>query len=135
MGFDFNLSHSTVHVACALLMGNGRVGLDVEEPVSPKRALSLLKRYGTEGELALLGFPPAEDSQTSVFFTSLWTGREALSKQAGTGMPFQFDCSAVPHELQLLQGTLPDTETAIALCSPVEVTICLTKDSLPVDFQ
>ncbi len=135
VGFDFNLSHSAAHVACALLIGNCRVGLDVEEPIPPKRALSLLKRYGTKWELTLLGTPPAEDSPTAIFFTSLWTSREALAKQAGTGMPLQFDCSAVPAELQLLQGTLPDTEASIALCAPVGVNICLAKDSLPIRFS
>ena len=135
VGFDFNLSHSAAHVACALLMGDGRIGLDVEEPVSPQRALPLLKKCATEGELALLGMPPAEDSQTAAFFTSLWTAREALSKQTGTGMPFHFDCSSVPSELQLLQGILPDTEASIALCAPVGVTPRLTGDSLPVRFS
>ena len=134
VGFDFNLSHSAAHMACALLMGEGRIGLDVEEPVSPKRALPLLKKCATEGELALFGMPTAEDNQTAAFFTSLWTAREALSKQAGTGMPFHFDCSSVPSELQLLQGILPDTGASIALCAPVGVTLCLAKNSLPVRF-
>ena len=135
VGFDFNLSHSAAHVACALLMGDGQVGLDVEEPVPQNRALSLLKRYGTEGELSQFDIPPAEDSNTAAFFTALWTAREALSKQAGTGMPFKFDCSAVPPGLQLLQGTLPDTGASIAICAPVGVILCLAQDSLPIRFS
>ena len=136
VGLDFNLSHSAAHVACALLMGNGRVGLDVEEPVSPRRALPLLRRYCTAGELTMLAHSPEEDVQTAVFFTSVWTGREALAKQAGIGMPLQFDCSAVPSNLLLLQGILPDTQASIAVCAPSSgVTLCFAEDSLPIRFS
>ena len=135
VGFDFNLSHSAAHVACALLMGDSRVGLDVEEPVSPQRALPLLNRYCTTGEMAMLGRSPEEAPQAAAtFFTSIWTGREALAKQAGSGMPLRFDCSAVPSSLLLMRGILPDTQASIAVCAPLWVSLCLTTDSLPILF-
>jgi phosphopantetheinyl transferase len=86
------------------------------------------------GELTMLGYAPEEDVQTAAFFTSVWTGREALAKQAGIGMPLQFDCSAVPSDLLLLQGILPDTQTSVAVCAPLNVTLCLAEDSLPILF-
>ena len=43
--FDFNLSHTDTHVAAALLVGDGRVGVDMEEPIPPPRALPLIRRF------------------------------------------------------------------------------------------
>ena len=116
---DFNLSHSSAHVAAALLVGNGRVGVDVEEIVPVPRAETLSRRFCTEGEWAL---PPpsaeADPSALSEFFTKIWTTREAIAKQAGTGMPLQYDCAKPPQGTRLWQGSLPDTNAAIALCAP-----------------
>lgn len=136
--FDFNLSHSSAHVAGCLLVGDGRVGLDVEEPLPPARALPLLRRYATEGELAILPVPPEEDpAAASTYFTALWTRREAMAKQTGTGMPLQYDSTALPSSLHLLHAVIPTTGAALSLCIPRENTPelpILTEDSLPVTF-
>ncbi len=137
-GFDFNLSHSAGHVACAVLMGNGRVGLDIEEPIPPARALPLIRRFCTEGELALLAGLPPDDALAARFFTSTWVEREAIAKQEGGGMPLRFDTARLPDGVMLWSGYLPATETKIAVCAPMKnAPQCprILSDSLPVSFQ
>lgn len=137
VGFDFNLSHSAAHIAGALLIGGGKVGVDVEESISPKRALPLIRRYCTEGELALLDGLPHDEELAARFFTSTWVEREAIAKQEGGGMPLRFDTTDLPDGVTLWSGHLPDTETAVALCAPLKNAPALPRllsDSLPVSF-
>lgn len=137
VGFDFNLSHSAAHIAGALLIGGGKVGVDVEESISPKRALPLIRRYCTEGELALLDGLPHDEELAARFFTSTWVEREAIAKQEGGGMPLRFDTADLPDGVTLWSGHLPDTETAVALCAPLKNAPALPRllsDSLPVSF-
>ena len=137
VGFDFNLSHSSAHMAGALLVGDGKVGVDVEEPISPKRALPLIRRFCTEGELAMLADLPDDESLAARFFTSTWVEREAIAKQDGGGMPLRFDTAKLPEGIMLWSGHLPPTEAAIALCAPLKNAPAaprLLPDSLPVEF-
>lgn len=137
VGFDFNLSHSAAHIAGALLIGGGKVGVDVEESISPKRALPLIRRYCTEGELALLDGLPHDEELAARFFTSTWVEKEAIAKQEGGGMPLRFDTADLPDGVTLWSGHLPDTETAVALCAPLKNAPALPRllsDSLPVSF-
>ena len=137
VGFDFNLSHSAAHIAGALLIGGGKIGVDVEESISPKRALPLIRRYCTEGELALLDSLPNDKELAARFFTSTWVEREAIAKQEGGGMPLRFDTTDLPDGVTLWSGHLPDTETAVALCAPLKNAPALPRllsDSLPVSF-
>jgi phosphopantetheinyl transferase len=137
VGFDFNLSHSSAHIAAALLVGDGKVGVDVEEPISPKRALPLIRRFCTEGELAMLADLPDDESLAARFFTSTWVEREAIAKQDGGGMPLRFDTAKLPEGIMLWSGHLPHTDTAIALCAPLKnapLSPRLLPDSLPVEF-
>ena len=137
VGFDFNLSHSAAHIAGALLIGGGKVGVDVEESISPKRALPLIRRYCTEGELALLDGLPHDEELAARFFTSTWVEKEAIAKQEGGGMPLRFDTANLPDGVTLWSGHLPDTETAVALCAPLKNAPALPRllsDSLPVSF-
>lgn len=136
--FDFNLSHSCAHVACALLTGGGRVGVDVEEPVPPARAEPLIRRYCTAGERERLnGLSPEE---AAAVFTRIWTVREAIAKQDGRGMPLRFDAAAPPAGLRICNGILPDTHASVTLCMPVdgdgtEALPVLSDDSLPVRWM
>ena len=114
---DFNLSHTDAHVAAALMIGEGRVGVDIEEPIPPARALPLIHRYCTAGELAILGTPPS-DADAARFFTQVWVMREAIAKQNGGGQPLKFDSSRIPEDILAWSGRLPDTDTAVALCAP-----------------
>lgn len=137
VGFDFNLSHSAAHIAGALLIGGGKVGVDVEESISPKRALPLIRRYCTEGELALLDGLPHDEELAARFFTSTWVEREAIAKQEGGGIPLRFDTANLPDGVTLWSGHLTDTETAVALCAPLKNAPALPRllsDSLPVSF-
>ena len=118
--FDFNLSHASAHVACALMVGAGKIGMDIEEPIPPKRALPLIRRFCSEGEKALLDSVPSGDELAADLFTSMWVEREALAKQDGRGMPLRFDTTRIPDGVMIWTGYLPDTETKIALCGPMK---------------
>jgi len=135
---DFNLSHSDSHVAAALMVGDGRVGVDIEEPIPPPRALPLLRRFCTEGELAVLEDASDDEAIAASFFTSTWVLREALSKQEGGGMPLRFDTARIPADVWSWIGHLPHTDTAIALCAPKQNAPHaprLTADSIPISVQ
>lgn len=137
VGFDFNLSHSSAHMAGALLVGDGKVGVDVEGSIPPKRALPLIRRFCTEGELAMLADLPKDESLAARFFTSTWVEREAIAKQDGGGMPLRFDTAKLPEGIMLWSGHLPHTDTAIALCAPLQNaprSPRLLPESLPVQF-
>ena len=138
VGLDFNLSHADAHIAGALLVGAGKVGVDVEELIPPKRALPLIRRFCTEGELAMLADLPDDQSLAARFFTSTWVEREAIAKQEGGGMPLRFDTAKLPDGIMLWSGHLPETETAVALCAPLQNAPALPRllpDSLPVEFS
>ena len=115
---DFNLSHTDSHAAAVLMVGEGRVGVDIEEPIPPARALPLIRRYCTEGELAARRHAPDNEAAAADFFTATWVLREALAKQDGRGMPLRFDTTRIPEDIWALRGYLTDTNTAIALCIP-----------------
>ena len=135
-GFDFNLSHTDAHVAAALLMGGERVGIDIEEPIPPLRALPLIRRYCTEGELSLLE-NPADDLRAAEFFTATWVKREAMAKQEGRGMPLRYDTANPPSEILLWSGFLLGENTPITVCAPREdapLFPSILPDSLPVQF-
>jgi phosphopantetheinyl transferase len=115
-GFDFNLSHSALHTAAALLTDGGRVGVDTEELIPTERALSLIRRYGTEGERALL--QDMSNTEAAQAFTRIWTVREAVGKQEGVGMPLGFDAAKPPAGVAILPFTLTDTGGCVTLCVP-----------------
>ena len=119
--FDFNLSHSDAHVACALLVGDGRVGVDAEELLTPKRALPLIDHYCTEGEKKAL--ETLSDLEKATAFTRMWTIREALSKQNGRGMPLRYDASLIPDSVRVFWTAIPKTGTQMALCVPTDVAL------------
>ena len=132
--FDFNLSHTNAHVAAALLVGDGRVGIDIEEPIPPARALPLIKRYCTEGELSLLG--ESDDTLAAEFFTTVWVKREAMAKQEGRGMPLRYDTANPPSGIMLWSGLLLNKGTRIAICAPQNDAPAspILVDSLPVQW-
>ncbi len=110
--FDFNLSHSDAHVACAWC-SVGRVGIDVEEPIPAARAEALSRRYATTGEQAFLAAGVAD-------FTRIWTVREAIAKYEGHGGPAGYDASAVPDGLHVFGGILPDTGASLSVCAAAD---------------
>ena len=128
--FDFNLSHSSSYVACGLLVGGGRVGVDVEGAVDPARAEGLIRRFCTEGERRLLD----ESSDAADTFTRIWTVREALGKAEGQGMPLRFDAANPPHGVTLRSAPLP-TGGWLTVCHP-SVPTCMEvlPSSLPISW-
>ena len=125
--FDFNVSHADGHAACALLVGGGRVGVDVEEPIPPRRALPLVRRYCTEGELRLL--QGRSDDEIADDFTRIWTIREALCKQDGRGMPLRFDATRIPDGLAITTMRRGSGGTRITLCYPLGTEVLMGDDA------
>ena len=77
---DFNISHSCGFVVCALSVGEGRVGVDVEREksaISIERQVKIAERFFSENEKKALA-----DGES---FVSLWTKREAYLKMTGDG--------------------------------------------------
>ena len=129
--FDFNLSHSDGHGLCALLTGGGRVGVDVEEAIPPRRALPLMRRFCTEGERRFLA--PLSEEEQAAGFTRIWTVREALGKQEGRGMPLRYDASRIPDGISLITGRLSDTGAYLSLCFPkISISDGCLQDASPI---
>lgn len=119
--FDFNLSHTEGTVACALLVGNGRVGVDAETLLPYDRAHKLAKRFYTEQENTHLSTFSTEDAYAEEV-TRLWTAKEALSKQDGRGEPLRFDGLSIPSglTLQSFRYLHPDgSAILVSLCAPI----------------
>ena len=134
--FDFNLSHSDAHVACALLFGGNRIGVDIEEPIPTKRALPLIERYCTEGEKGILH--SLSDEAQSLRFTQMWTMREAIGKQEGCGAPLRYDTTQISPSIVVSSGILPDTNASISICYPYngkKFSVLSHPDSLPILWQ
>ena len=81
---DFNISHSPNYVFCAIAQkGEGRVGLDAEEPkrMSSLRSLALAERWFVGGERRDFARDPSLDR-----FLRIWTRKEAFLKWTGEGL-------------------------------------------------
>ncbi len=83
-GVDFSFSHSANHSVCALLVGEGRIGVDAEELCGdrkPARLQAMAERWLAEADLAYFAECPDEAR-----FLELWTGKEAMAKADGRGL-------------------------------------------------
>ncbi len=86
-GPAFSLSHSGIY--CALAIGEGRVGIDIER--MEEAGLGALEAAATPEEQAMI----TEGDALRRFYT-LWTRKEALAKAIGTGLfrdPREIDLS------------------------------------------
>ena len=138
VGIDFNLSHTANYVAAALLIGDGKVGVDIEDSIPPKRAMSLIQRYCTPEELRTLDDCMLDEKVIADRFTSIWVKKEAMSKQHGEGMPLRYDATRPPKNVRLWSGALSDSKAKIAVCAPLEeapLIPCVLADSIPLDIQ
>lgn len=79
-GLDFNISHSGG--MCACILGDSRVGIDLQEEVRSIDTRRLAMRFFTKQEQVAIR--RSEDPRTA-FFT-LWTKKEAIGKQIGDGL-------------------------------------------------
>ena len=116
VAFDFNLSHSNSYALCALLTGGGRVGVDIEDTIPIHRALPLMRRYCTEGEMGRM--EALSEEEQALAFTRIWTIREALGKQEGIGMPLRYDASVIPREIRVVSGQIGGSRACLTLCYP-----------------
>ena len=109
---DFNLSHSGDMVVCALSVGEGRVGVDVE-----KNDISLPERH--REHFAKRYFSPSEGVDASNVVRA-WTEKEAYLKYLGVGLTVD------------LKSVCPRDDENIRLehlrIGEYFVTVCLGKD-------
>ena len=110
---DFNISHSDNIVVCALSVGEGRVGVDVERSnptVDEGRLARLADRY----------FSPDEAVEPSTFI-SAWTEKEAYLKYIGIGLTTD------------LKSVHPRADASVKFerltIDDYSVAVCLAKDS------
>lgn len=114
---DFSLTHSDAHAACALLIGGGRVGLDIEELIEQERAQKISRRFFSEGEQAYLAEAESVGDVSSCA-TRIWTAKEAIAKQNGSSSYTACDSSCPSEGIRLFQGYLESTGAALTLCVP-----------------
>ena len=90
---DVSLSHCARYAACAVLVGKGHVGVDVEEfgAWTDERANRVMARFFSEDERLL--------AQTGEAFIRTWTLREAVCKLDGEGNPLRIDTASLPPDL------------------------------------
>jgi 4'-phosphopantetheinyl transferase len=99
-GLDFNLSHTSGLVACAIGLGV-RVGVDVER----------VDRRVNAGAVAAAHFAPGEQAicRDDQGFLRLWTLKEAVAKAVGLGLALDlrdFTCTIDPPRLVAAGPTL-----------------------------
>jgi 4'-phosphopantetheinyl transferase len=119
---DFNISHSCGFVVCALSVGEGRVGVDVEREKSAipiERQAKIAERFFSENEKKALA-----DGES---FVTLWTKREAYLKMTGDGFARGIG-EEIPENVSF--ATFIADGYLICLCTemPVEVEFCEYKD-------
>ena len=81
-GWDFNLSHAGDYVA--VVVGRGRVGIDLEQHREVREMSSIVERYFHPDEAR--AWRQAEESQRAEAFFLFWSAREAAMKCAGLGL-------------------------------------------------
>lgn len=81
---DFSLSHSSHVALVGVVVGGGRIGVDVEVGPPPKDWLDIARRWFAEQEIAELAHLTA--SQKGDAFLRFWTRKEAYLKATGQGL-------------------------------------------------
>lgn len=91
---DVSLSHSDGYAACGVMLGSGRIGVDVEEyrRITDRQAGHMMERFFSEAERAVT-------APTAQAFARTWTLREAVCKLDGRGDPLRVDTSVLPDHL------------------------------------
>lgn len=122
--FPFNITHSGHVVACAVMQGDGLIGIDCEK-VRPIDVIKFTKQFSPPEMQWILSAPDPQ-----VRFFDAWTMKEAVMKADGRGMRIPL------HSIRLHQtyATIDDRECVWHLykiptpashpshvCSPVEI--------------
>lgn len=121
--FDFNMTHTQGYVACALLLGYGKVGIDAEPLIPTEKAKKISARFFTPNELSYL--QRVDDETYGQEATRLWTAKEALSKQDGRGFPLNFDGLAIDPSLRLYHFSMTSPSSVL----PLYLTLCAPSES------
>ncbi|WP_051013929.1 4'-phosphopantetheinyl transferase family protein [Pararhodospirillum photometricum] len=106
-GPDFNLSHTTGLVACAVATDGGRVGVDAETLARTPEPRLARRFFAREEADALQALPHQERPQA---FLRLWTLKEAVVKALGGGLALglkRFAVGTEPPRLLRQEGLLP----------------------------
>ncbi len=90
-GLDFNLSHTTGMVACAVGIGCA-VGIDLE-PLDRRVELNIARRFFARDEYQWL--TGLDDGDRQAGFLNLWTLKEAVAKAVGLGIQLGFEAFSV----------------------------------------
>jgi len=90
-GLDFNISHTTGMVACAIAW-NCAVGIDLE-PLDRRVQISIAQRFFAPQEYAWL--MALDDAAREPAFLQLWTLKEAVAKAVGRGLQLGFETFSV----------------------------------------
>lgn len=114
---DFSITHTKGAILCAVMTGEGRVGLDAETVTRAENLSlnSLAERWFSEQEKALyLANPTAER-----FFT-IWTRKEAAVKASGEGLSSlrESDTALMEREGKAAFATYRDGDLILTLCHP-----------------
>ena len=118
---DFNLSHTDSMVTCALLLGEGRIGIDAEGLLPYERAHKLAERFYTEQEQEHLSSFTSPVSYAEEV-TRLWTVKEAVAKQDGLGNPVAYNGLCAPEGAalhRLRYETSHGFPVLVSLCAPL----------------
>ena len=81
-GWDFNLSHAGDYVA--VVVGRGRVGIDLEQHREVREMASIVERYFHPDEAEV--WRRLDESRRAEAFFLFWSAREAAMKCAGLGL-------------------------------------------------
>ena len=112
-GVEFNLSHTSRHVLCAV--GEARVGVDVEElDRAVSNPVRLSERWFGLAERKLFLQDPTNEQ-----FLRIWTQKEALVKWTGEGLGTRErpDSVTAPGEMGVVLRLYEDDGAVVVLCA------------------
>lgn len=96
----FNITHSGHVVACAVLQGNGVIGIDCEK-VRPIDVMKFTKQFSPPEMQWILAAPDPQ-----IRFFDAWTMKEAVMKADGRGMRIPLHSIRLKHH----HATIDDSE-------------------------
>lgn len=128
---SFSLSHTQSMAVCALWIGVGDVGVDIEPIMSDERGVKIAQRFFTKEENAWLA--TQHSTSTGLCTTQIWTAKEALFKCGGYGALLDCNTAKPDGERQLLSGLLSDM--VISVCSSQHDAPQVLASPTPILFQ
>ncbi len=128
---SFSLTHTDTLSACALLTGEGTVGIDIEHLIPLAKAERLSERFFLENEKSQM--PHGAD--LSLWTTRIWTAKEACFKCGGYPSLLGCDTSVLPQGSRLWCGQIPAHEAVISVCAPSDISAPVLLSPIPVIWE